>query len=240
MIDPKNYSAIQVCACCGGTEFAFQPVLWPGLISEWGLSDGEAVYVDRQQGVSCSRCGNTLRSIALAKAVLGACSYNGTFLQLLKSPKTFFFKTLEVNTAGSLTRQLSKFGKRTLANYPEVDMQKMPYANNSFDFVFHSDTLEHVPDPLSALSECLRVLKPGGFCCFTIPIIIGRMTRSRENLSKSYHGGENDEKEDYQVQTEYGADFWSQILQVGFDECRIVTAEFPAAQAIAARKALNR
>jgi ubiquinone/menaquinone biosynthesis C-methylase UbiE len=95
-----------------------------------------------------------------------------------------------------------------------------------------------VPNPILALSECFRVLKPGGFCCFTIPIVIGRLTKSRIGMTESHHGGENDKKNDYIVQTEYGADFWSQILQVGFEECRIVTAEFPTAQAIAARKSL--
>jgi SAM-dependent methyltransferase len=238
MIDQNQLDRIQICACCGGNEFNFHPVLWPALVNEWALSDEESNYIDRQQGISCKKCNNNLRSIALAKAILSARKHKGNFFSLLRSPRTWNLKTLEINTAGTLTRNLAKFGRRTLANYPDVDMQKMPYENNSFDFVIHSDTLEHVPNPNVALSECLRVLKPGGFCCFTIPIIVGRTTKSRKGLPHSYHGGENDEKDDYVVQTEYGCDFWCQVLKVGFEECRIVKAEFPAAQAIAARKAL--
>jgi ubiquinone/menaquinone biosynthesis C-methylase UbiE len=126
--------------------------------------------------------------------------------------------------------------RRILAVYPEVDMQQLPYESDRFDLVIHSDTLEHVPGPVRALSECRRVLKPGGFCCFTIPIVVGRLTRTRSGLPPSYHGEESGNQSDYQVQTEYGSDFWAQLFEAGFTECRIVSSEFPSAQAIAARK----
>ena len=115
-------------------------------------------------------------------------------------------------------------------------MQNLPYADGSFDLVLHSDTLEHVSDPLLGLSECHRVLRPGGWCCFTIPIVTKRLTRSRAGMSPSYHGLPADEKHDYQVHTEYGSDFWEQVLAAGFDACCVFTVEFPTAQAIAARK----
>jgi len=118
-------------------------------------------------------------------------------------------------------------------------MQRMPYADASFDLVLHSDTLEHVPDASQGLHECLRVLSPGGWCCFTIPIITGRLTRSRHSMSPSYHGPPEHELNDFIVRTEYGSDFWEQVLAAGFDECHIVTVEYPSAQAIAARKALS-
>jgi hypothetical protein len=82
------------------------------------------------------------------------------------------------------------------------------------------------------------VLRAGGWCCFTIPIITKSLTRSRAGLPPSYHGQPTDEKHDFKVHTEYGCDFWEQVLAAGFDECRIVTVEFPSAQAIAARKPL--
>jgi ubiquinone/menaquinone biosynthesis C-methylase UbiE len=42
------------------------------------------------------------------------------------------------------------------------DAQRLPFAEDSFDTVFCSQVLEHVPEPWLALAEFRRVLKPGG------------------------------------------------------------------------------
>ncbi len=42
------------------------------------------------------------------------------------------------------------------------DAQRLPFAAASFDTVFCSQVLEHVPEPWLALSEFRRVLRPGG------------------------------------------------------------------------------
>ncbi|MDO8555668.1 MAG: class I SAM-dependent methyltransferase [Nanoarchaeota archaeon] len=47
------------------------------------------------------------------------------------------------------------------------DAQKLPFANNSFDTVFSSQTLEHIPYPQKVIDEIHRVLKPGGVCILT-------------------------------------------------------------------------
>lgn len=228
--------AIQQCSICGHRVFLSEPVLWKELICEWELSAEQAAYVDRQQGTRCASCHCSLRSIALGKAVTRAFGHTGTFTRFLFSPRTWLRSVLELNGAGGLERLLRRLPRRTLGNFPEVDMQKLPYMDGSFDLVLHSDTLEHVSDPHKALSECLRVLKPGGWCCFTVPIIPGRMTRSRASLQPSYHGKVTTNADDFLVHTEYGSDCWEQVLAAGFDECRIVTVEYPTAQAIAARK----
>jgi ubiquinone/menaquinone biosynthesis C-methylase UbiE len=110
-------------------------------------------------------------------------------------------------------------------------MMAMSYEDQSFDLVLHSDTLEHVPEPVRGLAECRRVLKPGGFCAFTIPIIVDRLTASRAGLPPSYHGSPANPA-DHVVHTEYGADAWKHVLLAGFDECRICALEYPAAQAL--------
>jgi SAM-dependent methyltransferase len=44
---------------------------------------------------------------------------------------------------------------------------KIPYENNTFDFVISEHVLEHITDPIKALNEWLRVLKSGGHIyCF--------------------------------------------------------------------------
>lgn len=236
MSDSLILKPIEFCACCGADSFEVRSVLWAGLVEEWGLSKAEAEYINRQQGLVCKKCSNNLRSMALAKAILSARGFNGNFFSFVRSPRTWVLKILEINPAGSLTKYLARMPRRILTAYPKVDMQQMSYESNRFDLVIHSDTLEHVPDPVLALSECLRVLKPGGHCCFTIPMVVGRVSKTRAGLPPSYHGGENDNKGDFQVRTEYGSDFWLQLFEAGFAECRIITAEFPSAQAIVAQK----
>jgi predicted SAM-dependent methyltransferase len=47
----------------------------------------------------------------------------------------------------------------------------VPFAENSFDLVYHSHVLEHMTkaDGEKFLSECLRVLKPGGILRIAVP-----------------------------------------------------------------------
>ncbi|MFH2076779.1 MAG: class I SAM-dependent methyltransferase [Pseudomonadota bacterium] len=42
------------------------------------------------------------------------------------------------------------------------DAQKLPFIQESFDTLVCTGVLEHLPDPLSAIFEIFRVLKPGG------------------------------------------------------------------------------
>lgn len=49
------------------------------------------------------------------------------------------------------------------------DAQKLPFVDETFDAVFCSQVLEHVPQPEAALKEFQRVLKPGGYLILTVP-----------------------------------------------------------------------
>jgi ubiquinone/menaquinone biosynthesis C-methylase UbiE len=116
-------------------------------------------------------------------------------------------------------------------------MHALPYADAAFDIVIHSDTLEHVANPVHALGECRRVLKPGGGLCFTIPTIVGRMSRSRDGLPRSYHGNNSTESpDDLVVHTEFGCDAWTFLFQAGFSRVEIFGVQYPAAIAYLARK----
>ncbi|MGO9639763.1 MAG: class I SAM-dependent methyltransferase [Candidatus Acidiferrales bacterium] len=169
--------------------------------------------------------------MALALAICRSYGFGGTLEQFISEGKFRRLRVLEVNEAGSLTQFLSKLPGHTIGRYPELDMMRMPYPDGSYDLVVHSDTLEHVPQPIAGLTECYRVLVPGGFCAFTIPMIVDRMTRTRAGLPASYHGDSNERAGDWAVQTEYGCDAWKQVVLAGFQECRLITAEYPSALA---------
>jgi SAM-dependent methyltransferase len=219
------------CSCCGCGRIEEKQVLWPELVAQWGLAPDEVAYIDRQQGTHCVECGSNLRSMALARAILSGFGHPGSLLEFLSGEVAQGLHVLEINEAGRLTPFLRRLAHHTLVKYPDVDMMALPFADGAFDLVVHSDTLEHVPDPVRGLEECRRVLRPGGYCAFTVPIVVARLTRSRDGLPPSYHGSP-DNPVDCTVRTEYGADAWTHVMLAGFQECRIFSMEFPAAQAL--------
>jgi SAM-dependent methyltransferase len=224
------------CAVCGGGEFIYGEVLWQSLVDEWQLVPAEVAYINIQQGLCCRFCGSNLRSMVLAHAICASMGHGGTLQAWVTSPSAQKIALLEINEAGSLTRHLLDLPGRLFASYPEVDIHDLPFGENSFDLVVHSDTLEHVTNPTHALSECRRVLRPGGTLAFTTPVVVGRMTRSRTGLTPSFHGAPEVRQTDFLVHTEFGADVWSFVIAAGFPSLTFYSGVFPAGLAITARK----
>ena len=59
-------------------------------------------------------------------------------------------------------------GARCLADY-YGDATELPFRDNSLDYVVTSHVLEHVPNPVKALAEWYRVLRPGGIIYCLVP-----------------------------------------------------------------------
>lgn len=205
--------------------------MWPELVSEWKLEPHEQQYIDEQQGLSCVSCGSNLRAITLAFAILTAFRSSGTLLEWADASS---LTLLEINEAYTLTPIFQKIHGHILARYPEVDLHSLPYPDSSFDLIVHSDTLEHVADPVQALSECRRVLKCSGYLAYTVPVIVGRMSRSRLGMPASYHGSPDEKRPDHLVHTEFGADFWTYPMGVGFGHLELVTLCYPSSVALLA------
>jgi SAM-dependent methyltransferase len=62
------------------------------------------------------------------------------------------------------------------------DVQRLTYADASFDVVTHTEVLEHVPDDARGFAELRRVLRPGGVMLFTVPMHGGEHTVERATL----------------------------------------------------------
>jgi len=220
---------VSECLCCGSISLMEKPILWDQLIQDWQLSEREVAYINRQQGLYCQRCKVNLRGMAIAYGMMKYENYRGYFKYFVGTGKMRSKQILEINEAAWLTQYFSSIPGHVLANFPEVDMQNMPYPDCSFDIVVHSDTLEHVPDPLAGLRECHRILAPGGYCVFTVPIVVGRLTRSRAGMPTSFHGSEGKSSTDYIVHTEFGADAWTLVAEAGFSNVSEYCLEYPAA-----------
>ncbi len=64
----------------------------------------------------------------------------------------------------------------------------MPYEDGSFDVVLASEILEHVPEDDQAISELVRILRPGGVLAVTVPRWLPE--RVCWALSDEYHANE--------------------------------------------------
>ncbi|NCT67583.1 MAG: class I SAM-dependent methyltransferase [Rhodanobacteraceae bacterium] len=111
------------------------------------------------------------------------------------------------------------------------DVQRLTYADASFDLVMHSEVLEHVPDDTRALCELRRVLRPGGIMLFTVPLHGGERTVQRARLRAGelehlcepvYHADPLRRDTGILAFRDYGRDILDQVRAAGFAEAHLV------------------
>ncbi|MBI4145222.1 class I SAM-dependent methyltransferase [Candidatus Woesearchaeota archaeon] len=74
-----------------------------------------------------------------------------------------------------ISKTAIEWAKRKLSAKPNVKhlsaqpAERMKFANDTFDVVFCSEVIEHVPNPRKLAEEICRVVKPGGRVVFTFP-----------------------------------------------------------------------
>lgn len=69
---------------------------------------------------------------------------------------------------------VEKFHEEARQNYPHLDWvlydgHRLPFADESFDYVVSFQVLEHVVDLDLTVEECVRILKPGGYMYHVMP-----------------------------------------------------------------------
>jgi demethylmenaquinone methyltransferase/2-methoxy-6-polyprenyl-1,4-benzoquinol methylase len=65
-------------------------------------------------------------------------------------------------SAHQLEKAYAKFGKRGPVRFHRGDAERLPFADDTFDVVWSSGSIEYWPNPVTALRELRRVTKPGG------------------------------------------------------------------------------
>lgn len=75
-------------------------------------------------------------------------------------------------TGADVSKTALEFAKKAFpkANFIKIEEgEKLPFKNNSFDFILAADVLEHVYDTDLIFSELSRILKPSGKIFISVP-----------------------------------------------------------------------
>ncbi len=75
----------------------------------------------------------------------------------------------DVRTAHSRISDMQASEPPGKVNFTQGDATQLPFSDASFDRVICSEVLEHIPNYLSVIEELVRVLKPGGRLCVSVP-----------------------------------------------------------------------
>lgn len=185
------------CSVCGDDSvFVFNSWVIPDdLHAAWGNPAVSFAYT-RRESLFCRSCCSSLRVRGIASVLLSLYGRGAkSVAELVEQDDFRRLDVAEINmigSVGSLHSFLVRLPRLSFSEYRgpkrlgEViggarneDMCRLTYADESFDLVLSSETLEHVPDFSAALRETRRVLRPGGRHVFTVPIVADRQETQR-------------------------------------------------------------
>lgn len=157
------------------------------LVSHFGVKVLAIFYSGK--GVECNVCGSEFRKFlpygrsgrdnALCPHCLSLERHRLMYLYLQR--KTNFFKDdLKLLHVAPEYCFIDRFEKMKNLDYitadiesplakVKMDIHQIPFEANTFDVAFCNHVMEHVDDDIKAMSELLRVLKPGGWAIIQSP-----------------------------------------------------------------------
>lgn len=186
---------------------------------------------DEDVGVRCLRC----RASAVTQsiiAVLGKLPLNLSTAD-----------ACELSALGPLVRYLAPRTK-SLATSEFIDgarpgtmhdgvrcenVEQLTYADASFDLCTSTEVFEHVADDRRGYSEMLRVLRPGGWLVFSVPLTGAASTQERtviidgvrrDVLPPEYHGDRYRGRQVFCYRN-HGDDIIDRLRDAGFSDARL-------------------
>jgi hypothetical protein len=106
----------------------------------------------------------------------------------------------------------------------QVDLQAMPFPDDSFDTLICHNVLEHVPDDHKALTEIARVLKPSGRALLSVPMFDAWEHTYEDPSITSEQGRDLHFNKDDHLRL-YGRDFRDRMTRAGLDFTAYVATE---------------
>ncbi len=198
----------------------------------------------RKESCDCPFCGAKLRARRLAEVILSLFPVGNpprparSIRQWVTDPTIRTLRVAEVNEIEGLHRFLERLPLLCYSEYRDEaapgslvngvrceTLERLTYEDETFDLIVSSETLEHLPDLSAALREIHRVLRPGGWHLFTIPLFpetsttFARAIRREDGViefrgTPIHHPGGD---WGYPVFTEFGADFPAILHEAGFE-----------------------
>jgi len=188
----------------------------------------------------CTGCKASLREREQALSIIGCYGdlRANTFTELVATEGFRRLHIYEPGTVGPYRRLFKPLPHYFQSDYydeadrakatpqlPHQSLEALSYDDQSFDLTISSDILEHVRKPLTAFAELYRVLKPGGYNIFTVPLQEPAATKSVARvdtegavdvhiLPEYYHG--NGKGGRSLVYTDFGLDIVDMLNSVGF------------------------
>jgi len=237
-----RYRRFGRCSVCGrfGPRLYRRWVIPPKLEQFWGMTPKVAQAMAHKESDDCAFCGAKLRCRRLADVLLATYPTEppaSSIRQWVQRDAIRALRVAEINRIDGLHEALKRLPHHAYSEFLSgvepgsshdgvrcEDLTRLSYADESFDLVLTSETLEHLPDLDAALREIHRVLAPGGLHVFTIPmlpVVARTFARARlrpdgsmETLARpiSHPGGDTG----YPVFTEFGTDFPALLDAQGF------------------------
>ena len=187
--------------------------------------------------VQCPVCEKSFRkflsygsNIAHRENVL--CPYDLTLerhrLMWLYLKKTDFFKAEKLDVLHVAPEQCfhKKFKSQNNLNYTTADLESpiadlhfdlhsIPLEDNLYDVIFCNHVMEHVKDDLQCMKELYRVMKPGGWGIFQVPIDYDNPETYEDNTITSEKDREIHFWQKDHVRL-YGLDYPKKLEKAGF------------------------
>lgn len=197
-----------------------------------------------REGYECYKCKASLRYREQAAAILevfGNGNYN-SFAQLCQNVDFKNLSIYEPGVIGPFRKYFANFSNYVNSyfwsdvtpgssrdGFQCQNLENLTYQSDHFDLIITSDILEHVRHPWDAFKEIWRVLKPGGYHIFTIPVQLPMIEKSFYRVDTSgdkdihlvepkYHSAPNPKGERLQslLYVDFGQDILEKLKKMGY------------------------